>query len=145
MSQTSVDSLLANPLFNPAASDPTTSLASARQSSAALPPAFQGLDLLILSSPPPSLSLLSPSVASLSHPLATPADPLAEVVKRTRPRYMLWADGEGFWEREPFGWRDAREKEERWTRSIKLGGFGGAAPEGGKKARVRSHAPIDSY
>ena len=138
MSKSSVDSFLSNSLFNPASSSTQASLASARKTSTALPPAFNGLDLLILSAPPPSIAQLSPSAPSLSHSLASPAPPLSEVVKRSRPRYMLWADGEGFWEREPFGWvSQGTNKEERWTRSVKLGAFGGVTPEGSKKARVR--------
>lgn len=48
---------------------------------------------------------------------------------------MFWAEGEGFWEREPFGWAaEAGGKEERWTRAVKLGALG--AEGEGKKARV---------
>ncbi|ORX34113.1 hypothetical protein BD324DRAFT_636665 [Kockovaella imperatae] len=135
MAKPAIDALLSSSALNPTLNDASSSLASARQSSSALPTAFQGLDLLILSAPPPHLSLLSTTVASLGHPLATAAEPLAEVVKKARPRYMLWADGEGFWEREPFGWKSSSGREERWTRSVKLGAFGALTPEGGKKTR----------
>ncbi len=134
ISQSSLDALLTNHLFNPP-TDATISLASARESSAALPSAFSGVDLLLLSAPPPSLSLLSPSFPSLGFPLATPAAPLAQVVKKCRPRYVFWGDGEGFWEREPWGWTSKAGKEERWTRAVKLGALGGEG-EGVNKARV---------
>ncbi len=134
ISQPAVNAILNNPLFNPT-TDPTTSLASARDASAALPSAFSGVDLLILSTPPPSLSLLSPSFPSLGFPLASPAAPLADLLKKTRPRYLFWGDGEGFWEREPWGWTGTSGKEERWTRAVKLGALGGE-DDGGKKARV---------
>lgn len=128
LSKPSVDAFLANPLFNPS-TEP--SLASARESAISLPPAFQGVDLLLVSQPPPSLSLLSTSAATLPFPLAEPAAPLAEVVQKSKPRYMFWAEGEGFWEREPWGWIGENGKEERWTRAVKLGALGDA-----KKARV---------
>ena len=134
MSKPSVESFIASPLFNPS-SEP--SLLSARDSAVALPSAFQGVDLLITSAPPPSLKLLSPSAGGLNFPLSEPAAPLVEAVKKSRPRYLFWADGEGFWEREPLGW-EAEGKQERWTRAVKLGALGAEEPQGGKKARVSS-------
>jgi hypothetical protein len=53
---------------------------------------------------------------------------------------MFWSDGPGFWEREPFGWTGQDDKEERWTRAVKLGALGGEEIEGGKKARA---SPFD--
>lgn len=51
---------------------------------------------------------------------------------------MFWADGEGFWEREPFGWAGPDGKDERWTRAVKLGALGALGnPGAGKPARVR--------
>jgi hypothetical protein len=133
MSKPSVDAFLSNSLFNPS-SEP--SLASARESAVSLPSAFQGLDLLLVSSPPPSLSLLSPSVANLPFSLADPAPPLGDAVQKARPRYIFWGEGEGFWEREPFGWAGEGGKDERWTRAVKLGALGGEEHQGVKKARV---------
>lgn len=101
----------------------------------ALPTAFQGVDVLLSTSPPPALSLLSPSFSAAGVQLAPPAPPLADVVKAARPRYLFWADGPGFWEREPFGWPGPGGKDERWTRTIKLGPLGAIA-DGGKPARV---------
>ncbi|KAK8865643.1 hypothetical protein IAR55_000788 [Kwoniella newhampshirensis] len=129
----SVDSIINNPLFSPPAT--ADSFTSARNSASALPPAFQGVDLLLFSSPPPHLSTLSPSFPTSGVALDSSAAPLEEVVKKTRPRYLLWGDGEGFWEREPWGWTGANGKEERWTRAVKLGALGGEAPTGAKKAR----------
>lgn len=108
-------------------------LAAARQPT--LPPHFHGLDLLLLNSPPPNLTLLSPSAPSLGFTLAEPTPPLKEVVEKTRPRYMFWTEGDGFWEREPIGWAEA-DGEKRWTRSVKLGALGEQGE--GKKTRVSS-------
>jgi hypothetical protein len=134
MTQASVNSILSNPALQPQSSSLSDSLASAR--TAALPAAFNGVDLLLFSAPPPSLALLSPSYPSLTFPLAAQAPPLIEVIKRARPRYMFWAEGEGFWEREPYGWVGTEGKEERWTRAVKLGALGDEGVVAGKKARV---------
>jgi hypothetical protein len=99
-----------------------------------LPSAFQGLDLLLLPTAPPGISLLSSSFASSGVTVSQSALEVAELVRRARPRYAFWADGEGFWEREPFGWQAAGGGEERWTRAVKLGQLG--AEGTAKKARV---------
>ena len=65
--------------------------------------------------------------------LAESAPPLKEVVEKSRPRYMFWSEGDGFWEREPIGWMDA-DGEKRWTRGVKLGALGDQGE--GKKTRV---------
>lgn len=121
-------------------SEPSTktagSLASAKQSAAVLPAAFQGIDLLLFSSPAPPISSLSPSFATSGISLINPAPSLEEIIKKAKPRYLLWGNGEGFWEREPWGWASPSGKEERWTRAVKLGALGGEVPAGGKKARV---------
>ncbi|WVF70938.1 hypothetical protein IAT40_005733 [Kwoniella sp. CBS 6097] len=135
ISKDSISTILSHPLLSGVQAQPSGSLASAKTSAAALPSAFQGVDLLLFSSPPPHLSTLSPSYASSGIALAKAAPPLEEVVRRARPRYLLWGDGEGFWEREPWGWAGPNGKEERWTRAVKLGALGGEAPAGGKKAR----------
>lgn len=110
-------------------------LEAAKEQAHALPSAFRGVDLLITTSPPPSLSMLSPSFASSGISLAPAAPPLAEIVKLSRPRYLFWADGEGFWEREPFGWAGAKG-DERWTRAVKLGALGSVNSGAGKPPRV---------
>lgn len=130
----SLTQLLANPLLTPQQPQNPSDLASARNTSQALPSAFQGLDLLLVHQPPPSLSLMSPSFASSGIALAEAAAPIEDVLKKGRPRYLFWSDGEGFWEREPFGWANAAGREERWTRGVKLGSLG--AEGDGKKARV---------
>ncbi|BEJ18171.1 hypothetical protein CspHIS471_0704480 [Cutaneotrichosporon sp. HIS471] len=109
-------------------------LEAAKEKASALPPAFHGVDIFITTSPPPSLSLLSPSFPSSGISLATAAPPLAELVKLSRPRYLFWADGEGFWEREPFGWPGGKG-DERWTRAVKLGAVGAVGKGAGKPAR----------
>lgn len=125
---TSISSILDHSMFN---TTTESELAAARQP--ALPTPFQGLDLLLLNSPPPNLQLLSKSFTATRIQLAEPATPLKEVVERSRPRYMFWAEGEGYWEREPISWQE-EGKEVRWTRAVKLGALG--AEEEGKKARV---------
>ena len=130
-----ISTLLSNPLITPP-TDAAPSLASARDGAVALPSPFQGVDLLIGTPPPPSLALLSPSFPSSGLSIASPAPPLADVIKKARPRYVFWSEGEGFWEREPLGWAGPGGSEERWTRAVKLGALGGEASQTQKKARV---------
>lgn len=132
MTKAGVSSVLSHSVLPGAAEG---SLSAAKDAASALPTAFQGVDVLLTTSPPPSLSLLSPSFATSGVQLADPAPPLTEVVKAARPRYLFWSEGPGFWEREPFGWPAPGGKDERWTRAIKLGPLGAIA-EGGKPARV---------
>lgn len=133
--------ILASPHLLPPAS---SSAAASQPSLASLKnPQPTGVDILLLHSPPPSLSLLSPSCTKLDFSLGTGAVPFGDLVRRTRPRYIFWAGGgeDGFWEREPFGWTGA---DGRYTRAIKIGNFGGPpAPEGKKKPRVRPHPTED--
>lgn len=105
----------------------------------AVPPS--GLDILLLQTPPPSLSLLSPTFNQLEFNIGQGASPLVDVIRRAKPRYVFFMGGkdgeDGFWEREPFGW-DGVGSEGRFTRCIRMGQFGGPPPaEGQKKARVR--------
>lgn len=76
-----------------------------------------------------SVPLPAPELASIG------IDPVAEVIRRTKPRYHFAAGGgtpPRFWEREPFVWDDAGG---RVTRFVSLGAFGGE-PTAGKKQRV---------
>ena len=57
---------------------------------------------------------------------------------------MFWGEGDGFWEREPWGWAGSAGREERWTRAIKLGCLGGDA-EVGKKARVSGFTLLSAF
>ena len=132
----SISSIIDHPICS-SSSVPESELEAARQP--ALPTPFQGLDLLLLNTPPPNLSLLSKSFTSTAIQLAEPATPLKEVVERSRPRYLFWAEGEGYWEREPISWQE-EGKEVRWTRAVKLGALG--AEGDGKKARVNSQGHI---
>jgi hypothetical protein len=127
----SINAILDHPACSPSAA-PESELAAARQQP--LPTPFVGLDLLLLNNPPPNLPLLSKSFTATPMKLAEPAKPLQEVVECSRPRYMFWSEGEGFWEREPISWTE-EGKECRWTRAVKLGALG--AEGEGKKARVR--------
>ncbi|OBZ69111.1 Zinc finger CCCH domain-containing protein 59 [Grifola frondosa] len=94
----------------------------------------QDIDILISNAWPSSITQLS------SAPLPSPelayigVDPVAEIVRRTRPRYHFAAGGGQppvFWEREPFVWDEANG---RITRFVSLGAFGGE-PTAGKKQR----------
>ncbi|WVR05612.1 hypothetical protein IAU60_002634 [Kwoniella sp. DSM 27419] len=135
ISKDSISTILSHPILSGVKAEESESFASAKSVASALPSAFQGVDLLLFSSPPPHLSALSPSYATSGVSLETAAPPLEEVVRRAKPRYLLWGEGEGFWEREPWGWAGPNGKEERWTRAVKLGALGGEAPAGGKKPR----------
>nr|ODO02602.1 nuclear protein [Cryptococcus depauperatus CBS 7855] len=130
----SIETILKNPILASSSAE-TDSLALAKQFTSALPTAFQGIDILLLSSPSPSLANFSSSFASSGISLVDPAPPLDQVVRSAKPRYLLWGTGNGFWEREPCGWNGPNGKEERWTRVVKLGELGGEAPAEGKKAR----------
>jgi hypothetical protein len=124
LSSSAVNTLLSNPLLNPLATD---SFANAK---APLPPAFHGLDLLLLPSAPPGVSQLSTSFAASGVNATGGQEVLADAIKGGRPRYVFWSDPQGFWEREPFGWASGAS-EDRWTRCVKLGALGSE-----QKARV---------
>ena len=130
--------VLASPLLLPANASAPSSAAPTLASLKA--PTPTGLDILLLQAPPPSISLLSPSCTKLDFAVGQGASPLADVLRRARPRYIFWTGGgeDGFWEREPFGWEGTGSGSDgRYTRAIKIGRFGGPpAEEGKKKARV---------
>lgn len=132
MTKAGIQSVLSHSVLSSGADG---SLSAAKDAASALPSAFHSVDVLLTTSPPPSLSLLSPSFSTSGVQLANAAPPLTDVVKAARPRYMFWSEGPGFWEREPFGWPGPSGKDERWTRAIKLGPLGAIA-DGGKPARV---------
>ncbi|KAH9950204.1 nuclear protein [Amylocystis lapponica] len=126
-----VDKLLANTLTSTQPQGQNyTSLAAIK--AAAAP--SQHIDILISNAWPAGITQFSvaplpaPELASLG------VDPLAEVVRRTRPRYHFAAGGgqpPKFWEREPYVWD---EDGGRVARFVSLGAFGGA-PAAGKKQR----------
>lgn len=129
--QSSLKSLVDHQLFAPTTSQPI-SLANAR--SVPLPTPFQGLDLLVLPTSPPDIASLSPSFPSTGITLGQLPAEVRDLLIKSRPRYLFWADSQAFWEREPFGWTGIAGQEERWTRTVKLGALGGEAE--GKKPRV---------
>ncbi|CCM03628.1 uncharacterized protein FIBRA_05772 [Fibroporia radiculosa] len=126
-----VERLLANALTASHIQDQNyTSLASIK--AAAAP--SQLVDIFISNAFPSSITQFS------SAPLPAPefatmgVDPVAEVVRKTKPRYHFAAGGGDppkFWEREPFVWD---EDGGRVTRFISLGAFG-EQPSEGKKQR----------
>ena len=83
-----------------------------------------------------------PALSAVPLPLDPPdisaacAPPLDEIIRRLQPRYHF-ATGAGhppvFWEREPYVWQD--EGNDRISRFVGLGAFGGP-PSEGKKQRV---------
>ena len=128
-----VDRLLSNTLTTskPGSSQNYTSLAAIKANAAT----SQLVDILISNAWPSSIT------HSSNVPLPDPAllsigvDPVAEIVRRTKPRYHFAAGGgkpPKFWEREPFVWD---EDNGRITRFVSLGAFGGPPTEG-KKQRV---------
>lgn len=100
----------------------------------------QNIDILLSNTFPSNITAFS-SAATPSSPFPpTPgAEPVSEVVRRTKPRYHFVAGGGGsssdvplFWEREPIVWEDENG---RVMRFVSLGSFG-RTPESGKKQRV---------
>lgn len=132
MTQTTVDVLKSHPGLQSSPNSTESSLEAARQAAQALPHAFEGVDVLLIPGPPPKIAQLSQSYPSAGVDVSGAAEPLADIIRRARPRYMFWADSQGFWEREPFGWNH-EGKDERWTRAVKLGALG---DQGEKKGRV---------
>lgn len=123
------------------------SLAAIRASTAST----QLIDILLTNAFPAHATAFS--LAPLPSPSFPPSqsEPVAEVVRRTKPRYHFVAGGgtgEGhdeppmFWEREPIVWA---EEGGRVTRLVSLGAFGAAAPEGGKKQRVCLYSIITAH
>ncbi|KAI0071557.1 nuclear protein [Panus rudis PR-1116 ss-1] len=99
----------------------------------------QLLDILLTNTFPSGITALSSApLPSPAFPPTQPAEPVAEVVRHTKPRYHFVAGGGGehppmFWEREPFVWE---EEAGRVSRFVSLGAFGGPADAStGKKQR----------
>ena len=105
----------------------------------------QLVDILLTNTFPAHITAFSsaPLPTQIFPPPTLIADPVAEVVRKIKPRYHFVAGGGSqthpqFWEREPFVWSD---EEGRVTRFLSLGAFGGPPVTTGKKPRVSS----DSY
>lgn len=99
----------------------------------------RGIDLLLLATPPPDITVFSRNAPASASETST-APYIKKLITAARPRYMLWgaqddetADGQSaYWEREPFGWDSTGKlREDRFTRAVKLDTFGG--PKGAKK------------
>lgn len=135
-----VDKLIANTMTKSA---PTTnskdtsygSLAAIKASTVS----SQYIDILLTNTFPADITAFSSApLPSPSFPMPPGAEPVSEVVRRTKPRYHFVAGGGGspedvplFWEREPFVWEDETG---RVMRFVSLGSFG-RTPESGKKQR----------
>ncbi|GBE81690.1 hypothetical protein SCP_0400610 [Sparassis crispa] len=125
-----VEKLLANTLTNSQPQDQNyTSLAAIKSNSTS----SQHLDIFISNAWPSAITqyssapLPSPELSSIG------VDPVAEIMRRTKPRYHFSAGGgqpPKFWEREPFVWD---EDGGRVTRFISLGAFGGEVTAGKKQ------------
>ncbi|KAI0784379.1 CwfJ C-terminus 1-domain-containing protein-like protein [Abortiporus biennis] len=112
-----------------------TSLASIKASTSTSPL----VDILLTNTFPADVTALSSvQLPSPSFPTTEGAEPVADLVRRTKPRYHFVAGGGSkqtpmFWEREPFTWDDENG---RVSRFIGLGAFGGeSTPSTGKKQR----------
>lgn len=136
-----VEKLLSNSLTTSHPSDQNyTSLASIKATTSS----SQLVDILISNAWPSDITRFS------SAPLPSPelssigVEPVAEVVRRTKPRYHFAAGGgipPKFWEREPFIWN---EEGDRISRFVSVGAFGGQPTEG-KKQRVSEVARTICY
>ncbi len=110
------------------------SLAAIRASTAS----SQLIDILLTNTYPANVTAFSRApLPSPSFPSPPGAEPIAEVLRRTKPRYHFAAGGGSqdppmFWEREPIVWK---EESDRAMRFVSLGAFGGIPTEG-KKPRV---------
>ncbi|KAI0722410.1 nuclear protein [Fomitopsis betulina] len=126
-----VDRLLSNTLTTskPGSSQNYTSLAAIKANAAT----SQLVDIFISNAWPSSIT--HSSNAPLPDPalLSIGVDPVAEVVRRTKPRYHFATGGSTppkFWEREPFVWDEVNG---RISRFVGLGAFGGPSTEGKKQ------------
>ncbi|KAF9454609.1 hypothetical protein P691DRAFT_786180 [Macrolepiota fuliginosa MF-IS2] len=123
--------LLANTLSTTSTSKNYQSLASIQSTSTT----SQAIDILLSNAWPSLITSFSTSPVSQTDLVTVFAPPLDDIVRHTQPRYHF-AVGAGtpptFWEREPFVWEG---DENRVTRFVGLGAFGGEAPPSGKKQR----------
>ncbi|TCD60562.1 hypothetical protein EIP91_009865 [Steccherinum ochraceum] len=100
------------------------------------------LDILLTNALPAGITHLSNApLPATDFPTNLEAEPVAELVLRTKPRYHFAVGANPskqghvplYWEREPFLWDNENG---RFTRFVSLGAFGGeAAPSSGKKQR----------
>ncbi|PIL24278.1 hypothetical protein GSI_14031 [Ganoderma sinense ZZ0214-1] len=107
-----------------------TSLASIKSSSTS----SQLIDILISNVWPDGITGFSAAPLPAPELSSIGVDPVAEVVRRTKPRYHFTAGGghpPRFWEREPYTWDNAEDKG-RIGRFVSLGAFGGEQPPGKK-------------
>lgn len=140
-SSQTVEKLLANTMTSPAQSNSKAkssynSLASIMQNAAP----SQLIDVLLTNSFPTHITALSAApLPSNDFPPTRGADPVVDIIRRTKPRYHFVSGGDDkhipmFWEREPFVWDDEGG---RVSRFVSLGSFGsGLAPATGKKQRA---------
>lgn len=91
------------------------------------------VDILITHSWPSCIAALSSAPFPVPELDKIGAPPVDEIVRKTKPRYILTSGGKPpcFWEREPFVWDDEAG---RVSRFVSLGSFGGET-SGGKKQR----------
>ena len=115
-----------------------TSLPSIKSSSTS----SQLIDIFISNAWPEGIAGFSSAPFPAPELSSIGVEPVAEIVRRTKPRYHFAAGGghpPRFWEREPYTWDNAEDKV-RIGRFVSLGAFGGEQPPG-KKPRVRLPPP----
>ncbi|KAI0707677.1 nuclear protein [Earliella scabrosa] len=124
-----VEKLLANTMTTSKPKEQNyTSLASIRSSSAA----SQLVDILISNAWPSGITHFSAAPLPAPELASIGVEPVAEVVRKTKPRYHFAAGGghpPKFWEREPYVWD---EDKGRVSRFVSLGAFGGEQASGKK-------------
>ncbi|KAJ7256490.1 hypothetical protein B0H12DRAFT_1112326 [Mycena haematopus] len=124
-----MERLLSNTLTTSTSKQNYKSLADIQSSASS----SQLIDILMTNAWPAAITHLSSAPLPAPELASIGAPPLNDTILRTKPRYHFAAAGGHppmFWEREPFVWKD----EDRVSRFVSLGAFGGE-PTQGKKQR----------
>ncbi|KAL7283651.1 hypothetical protein ACG7TL_003087 [Trametes sanguinea] len=93
----------------------------------------QLVDILISNAWPAGITQFSSAPLPAPELASIGVEPVAEIVRKTKPRYHFAAGGghpPKFWEREPYVWE---EDNARVSRFVSLGAFGGEQPSGKKQ------------
>ncbi|RDX56437.1 nuclear protein [Lentinus brumalis] len=124
-----VEKLLANTLTTSKPKEQNyTSLASIKSSSTS----SQLVDIFISNAWPSGITHFSSAPLPAPELASIGVEPVAEIVRKTRPRYHFTSGGghpPRFWEREPYTWD---EDNGRVSRFVSIGAFGGEQPSGKK-------------
>ncbi|KAI0723917.1 nuclear protein [Cerioporus squamosus] len=124
-----VERLLANTMTTSKPKEQNyTSLASIKSSTTS----SQLVDIFISNAWPSGITHFSSAPLPAPELASIGVEPVAEVVRKTKPRYHFTSGGghpPRFWEREPYTWD---EDNGRVSRFVSLGAFGGEQPSGKK-------------